>query len=427
MIRIPFKIEEETIHDLAVTWLLSDQFVTNSIVVTVNAGSLYETEEYLPDAKAGIFHFLEHQAFQLQSGKDAMELLNTYSSNVNALTSREKTCYYAQFVQPDPEILKILLQMVFQKKAFSKSKVEKEKKIILNEILASLDDPLYTTFESWNKLVYQHYPAWRLPIGTKESIEKITPENLQHAYDQFYHPKQSDLIILTNLSKSFWLPAFQILPELDINPVFSKKKLTIPPDPDTQSGKVVQFGRINFPIPYWMAGWKPLRQSFSYKDGLIGEMISAILFGSTTRFQDALYEKSLVDDSFSLDWDWDACFGCWYMSGFSRQPEKVVEIVEKEMRRRQKIGIRKNEFQMYKQYSLVNSVIEAYHPKELIFQVQTLRRFGVRDWKEYTLLIQSITWEDINENLVRFMPESQFKVFISLPETDNVSVPEAKF
>jgi hypothetical protein len=419
MMKFPFTIEKEVIHDLPVTWIFTRQFVTNSILITVNAGSLYELNEFLPDAKTGIFHFLEHQVFRLLSGKDAMELLNIYASNANALTAREKTCYYAHFVQHDIEILKILLQLVFEKKRFSKERVEKEKKIILNEILMSMDDPLYATFESWNKLVYQHYPAWRSPIGTPESIKQITPEKLNQAFELFYHPKQSELVIMTDKDKSFWLPAFDMLLQMEINPDFQPKILSIPHDPDTKSGKAFTKLTIDFPVPYFMAGWKPLHQEFTYRDGIIGEMISQILFGITAKFQDDLYAKSLVDDSFSLDWDWDRQFGCWYMSGFSYQPGKVIDAAEKEMRRRQKTGIRKNEFLIHKRYSLMNSIMEAYHPKEMVFQIQTLNRFGIDGWDEYYQLVQSITWEEINENLPRFMPESQFKTSILLPESNS--------
>lgn len=419
MIQFPFTIEREQIHDLPVTWVFSRQFVTNSMMITVNAGSLYESNDFLPKAEEGIFHFLEHQVFTLHSGKDVMEMMNAYASNTNALTSREKTCFYAHFVRPDVEILRILLRLVFETKDFSKDRVEKEKKIILNEMLGIMDDPLFASFELWNKLVYQNYPAWRLPIGTVRSVNQITPEKLKIAHELFYHPKQSDLIVMTNHPKSFWLPAFDILSTIVQDQEFQPKKLAIPQDPDIRSGKILRHSTIHFPIPYFMTGWKPLNQVFSYRDGIIGEMISQILFGITTKFQDALYATSLIDDSFSLDWDWDKRFGCWYMAGFSYHPEKVIDAAEKEMKRRHKIGIRKNEFALHQQYTLANNYREAYHPKEIIFQLQTLHRFGIQGWDEYYQLIQSITWEEINENLSRFMPESQFIAAILLPDSDS--------
>src|SRR5699024_11934229 len=85
----------------------------------------------------GISHFLEHMFFKGTSTRTAQDIAEEFDSNggqINAFTSKEYTCFYAKVLDTHKDYaLEILTDMFFHS-SFDEEEMEREKKVVLEEI-----------------------------------------------------------------------------------------------------------------------------------------------------------------------------------------------------------------------------------------------------------------------------------------------------
>jgi predicted Zn-dependent peptidase len=147
----------------------------------------------------GLAHFLEHKLFENHNGMDVMERFSELSCNVNAFTSYNETVYYFNTARQDiQEPLDLLLDFV-QELNITEASVEKEKKIIIEELHMYHQMPesrlMYETFQA----LYHAHPVKFDIGGSDESVMAITREELERCYRLNYHPSKSILVIVTSL------------------------------------------------------------------------------------------------------------------------------------------------------------------------------------------------------------------------------------
>jgi predicted Zn-dependent peptidase len=147
----------------------------------------------------GLAHFLEHKLFENHNGMDVMERFSELSCNVNAFTSYNETVYYFNTARQDiQEPLDLLLDFV-QELNITEASVEKEKKIIIQELHMYHQMPesrlMYETFQS----LYHAHPVKFDIGGSDESVMAITKEELEQCYHLNYQPNKSMLVIVTSL------------------------------------------------------------------------------------------------------------------------------------------------------------------------------------------------------------------------------------
>src|SRR5699024_5567551 len=108
-----------------------------TIGIWVLAGSRNETEE-----NNGISHFLEHMFFKGTPSRTAQQIAEAFDSivgQVNAFTSKEYTCYYARVLDTHKEYALDILADMFFNSNFDEEEMDREKKVILEEIKMAED------------------------------------------------------------------------------------------------------------------------------------------------------------------------------------------------------------------------------------------------------------------------------------------------
>ena len=106
---------------------------------------------------AGVAHFLEHKAFELEGGVDAMTVMTKRGANVNAFTSSDMTAYHFDCVTGFYENLETLVGFVTNP-AFTKESVEREKGIIAQEIKMGEDDPDHAVYYGLLRGLFKKHP-----------------------------------------------------------------------------------------------------------------------------------------------------------------------------------------------------------------------------------------------------------------------------
>jgi predicted Zn-dependent peptidase len=144
-----------------------------------------------PEPLAGASHFLEHLLFKGSAERSARaiaEAVETVGGDMNAFTTQEYTAFYVRV--PDdhlPLALDILSDIVWTP-ALRADEVESERQVILEEIHMRDDTPDDLVHEQFGAALYPEHPLGREVIGTVESIEAISRDDIAAYHAAHYRP-----------------------------------------------------------------------------------------------------------------------------------------------------------------------------------------------------------------------------------------------
>lgn len=155
-----------------------------SIGVWIRSGSRQENKN-----NNGIAHFLEHLMFKGTKRRSAREIarsLESVGGYLNAFTSKEQTCYYVEVLDSQlPRAVDILTDMVCHS-LFSPRDIERERQVILDEIDSVQDTPDDLVQDIFMEKLYPENSLGYPILGTKETIQSITREQLIAFYENHY-------------------------------------------------------------------------------------------------------------------------------------------------------------------------------------------------------------------------------------------------
>jgi predicted Zn-dependent peptidase len=141
---------------------------------------------------AGATHYLEHLLFKGTSRRSALDIsaaIDAVGGELNAFTAKEYTCYYARVLDADlPLAIDVLSDMVTAS-LLEPSEVEAERAVILEEIAMTDDDPSDTAHEAFGWQLFGDTPLGRPILGTADSINAITREQIAEHYLAKYGPE----------------------------------------------------------------------------------------------------------------------------------------------------------------------------------------------------------------------------------------------
>ena len=143
-------------------------------------------------AYAGATHYLEHLLFKGTSRRSALDIsaaMDAVGGELNAFTAKEYTCYYARVLDADlPLAIDVLADMVTSSLIEPKD-VDAERGVILEEIAMNDDDPADTVHEAFAVQLFGDTPLGRPILGTVDSINAITRDQIAEHYAARYKPQ----------------------------------------------------------------------------------------------------------------------------------------------------------------------------------------------------------------------------------------------
>ncbi len=172
-----------------------------TIGLWVLAGSRNETKE-----NNGISHFIEHMFFKgtkKRSAKDIAEAFDSIGGQVNAFTSKEYTCYYAKVLDHHRDTALDVLSDMFFHSTFDPEEMEREKKVVLEEINMAEDTPDDIVHDLLAKATYGNHPLGYPILGTEETLRSFTKEHIQAYMEENYTPENIVISVAGNVSDAF--------------------------------------------------------------------------------------------------------------------------------------------------------------------------------------------------------------------------------
>ncbi len=153
-----------------------DNLRSVSIGVWVNAGSVYEA-----GADAGISHFIEHMVFKGTGRRSAADIaaeMDAVGGNLNAFTAKECTCFYAKVLDENLPLAVDMLSDITLHPALDEQEMEKEKRVVVEEILMSEDSPEDKAFETAGSAYYRGTALASAILGTPETVSAFTRDQV---------------------------------------------------------------------------------------------------------------------------------------------------------------------------------------------------------------------------------------------------------
>lgn len=169
-------------------------FESATVLLMVGAGSRYENSH-----NNGISHFLEHMAFKgtkkRPSALAISSLIDGIGGEFNAFTGKEITGYYIKSSANHIDLSMDVLSDMLKNSLLDPLEIDKERRVILEEINLYEDTPVRKIGDVYEQLLYDDTPmGWDI-AGKKEVIEKIKREDFIQYLESLYSAHNINLVV----------------------------------------------------------------------------------------------------------------------------------------------------------------------------------------------------------------------------------------
>ena len=168
-----------------------------SLGVWVNNGSRHESVEL-----NGISHFIEHMLFKGTDRRSAQGIareVDSVGGLLNGFTSREYSCYFVKILAEKLPMAVDLLGDLICNSQFNIDDIEKERRVILQEIAMIEDSPEELIHDQFANGFWTGHPLGMPVIGTRSTVEDIDRQQMLKFMGERYVGKNLSVVAAGNL------------------------------------------------------------------------------------------------------------------------------------------------------------------------------------------------------------------------------------
>ncbi|MDR3112314.1 MAG: insulinase family protein [Elusimicrobiota bacterium] len=171
-----------------------------SVVVFVRTGAVNEKPE-----QAGLSHFLEHLIFKGSKNYPG-DLMSRNVENlggyINAATSKEWTMYYINIQKDGVEESVKMLADAIENPIFPQNEIDRERKVVIEEIQRHSDNPISVLYEKHYELLYPQSTLKNSIIGTENVISNISATEIYNYHKTHYIPENMVVAVSGNFDEN---------------------------------------------------------------------------------------------------------------------------------------------------------------------------------------------------------------------------------
>ena len=186
-------------NDLSILLETVPGVVSVSVALWIKTGSVNETKD-----QYGYAHFVEHLLFKgtkNYSAKEIAQMVDRVGGQHNAATNREYTCYYINVVSEHLELAISLLADMYYNSLFDPLELQKEKKVVIEEIRMSEDAPDEYVHDLFLEKMLQNHPLAHPILGTIEGIQESNQTSLVDFYKEYYRNDNALFVMAGNFEE----------------------------------------------------------------------------------------------------------------------------------------------------------------------------------------------------------------------------------
>jgi len=171
-----------------------------AVGIWLTRGSRHEPADH-----PGIAHFVEHMLFKGTPGRSAEEIaqqVDSIGGQIDAFTSKEYAGYYLKVLDEHLPLAVDVLADLICNPLFAEDDIEREKKVILEEIKMVEDTPDDLVHELFAEGFWLNHPLGRPILGTPASVSALTQATLTRYFSQTYVAENFVVVAVGNLEHS---------------------------------------------------------------------------------------------------------------------------------------------------------------------------------------------------------------------------------
>src|SRR5512134_973402 len=171
------------------------------------------------NAQSGIAHFVEHMLFKgtpSRSAEDIAQAIDSIGGQLDAFTAKEYASYYVKVLDQHLPLAVDILSDIVMHPAFQQVDIEREKKVVLEEIKMVEDTPDDLVHEMFTQSFWEGHPLGRPILGSRETVEAFTQQSLREYFESAYTAGNIIVSAAGNIDharvRELILSAFQSMP-----------------------------------------------------------------------------------------------------------------------------------------------------------------------------------------------------------------------
>ena len=379
----------------------------------IKTGSINET-----DANNGVAHFLEHLFFKGTKAHptgDFDRILESKGAIVNAATSKDFTHYYITIPSEYFDTAMELHSDMLLNPQIPRKELEKERKVVLEEIAKDGNTPAKKVYDNLNTMMYTKHPYKRKVIGTSDIIGTIRREEILDYFNNYYAPSNMVTLVVGDVEPEKAIAKIQ----QSFNQEFKKPiKNTFKKESQLQEQKrKIEYSDTQ--SGYLMIGFRGA--NICDNDTFALDVLSQILGGgkSSRLYRDIKEQKGLAfsitasNGSFRDD-------GIFYVTAnfTPASLEKLEKAIFEEISNIQKYGITEEELQRAK-----NMIVQdTYYARESTSNISSELGYIIALTNNSTLYdtyldnIKKVTSQDVVSAARKYLGVNKSAVSVILPE-----------
>lgn len=383
-------------------------------VKTAAVGFWFRTgSRFEPENMRGISHFVEHMLFKGTSTRSAFDIAASFDrigGYINAYTDRENLCIHcvvpADYVT---DAVKIITDMT-SSSLFDSKEVERERSVIKNEIIASLEDSEEVALDAASAAVWPNHPV-SVPIaGTVEDVEGLSREDLYSWYTDYIKNGATVVCVAGCFEKECLESVLETLPNRSSADWSSIHGLA----PQWTSGLRFQDAPFN-QMQLFMQF--PLEPHISEKDYYTWAIVNALV-GDT--MSSRLFQKLREEGGYSYNvysfptYYTDAACWCAYATASKKDTAGVVKTMFGELEKLKQEGFSQEEQDAACEHICGEEIISS---EDMEYRVKRLFRnysfgFSQKSTEEILSLIRSISKKEIEKTIQTLLDFDNASLFV---------------
>lgn len=155
-----------------------------SIGMFLKSGVLYETPEMM-----GVSHFIEHMMFKGTKKRSPRMIASEFDrigGYLNAFTAKDYCCYYARVVKDKLDVAVDVLSDMVINSQFDSEELERERRVILEEIKMYEDSPDEIIHELLGQNLWKHSRLGNPILGTAETVAGMKRDQIYDVFNRQY-------------------------------------------------------------------------------------------------------------------------------------------------------------------------------------------------------------------------------------------------
>lgn len=412
--RVDEEVHEATTSDgLRVHVIPRPGYQSSFAILTVDYGSVDDSILAPGDAAprtlpSGIAHFLEHKLFEDESG-DVFDQFARVGAAANAYTYYTETAYHFSTGERFGECLDLLLEFVTTP-FFTEEQIEKERKVIAQEILMYEDSADLKAHLNLMRCLYHEHPIRRDIPGTIESIARIDKDLLELCHRTFYRPENLLLVVSGDQDPQEVFKRAEASAEARrarCDPGEPARSYCLPEPPGVLESRTEERMRVS--IPRVLIGFKDTDGTTERppldkirEAGFMAELI----FGRGGAFFETHCASGLIDDSFSYSFHAGRSgYAHLTLGGETPDPDGLVEAVERAVAATRKTGLAREDLDRLRNKAY-GRYLRGFNSVEQVASGEADATLRGWDLLKYLDILESITLDSVHERLnALFAPE----------------------